>query len=76
MTGDNLDDVRMRIMELENSPIFDALEWSKVLADLEAAGRECALSDARRRMMTAKQNAKVVVEYSAGMPFQMSTVDV
>lgn len=53
----NIDDVRMRIMQLEVNPIFDAQAWSQVLADLEAAGRGCALADASRRMDTARTNA-------------------
>lgn len=57
MSGTNIDTIRERIMALEVSPIFDALEWAKVLADLEAAGRVSALADARRRMETAQQNA-------------------
>lgn len=57
MFQSNIDPIRERIAELENSPIFDALEWSKVLADLETAGRLSALADARRRMETAQNNA-------------------
>lgn len=57
MSGTNIDTIRERIMALEVSPIFDAFEWAKVLADLEAAGRVSALADAKRRMETAKKNA-------------------
>lgn len=57
MFQSNIDPIRERIIALESSPIFDALEWSKVLADLEAGGRLSALADARRRMETAQNNA-------------------
>lgn len=63
MSGTNIDTIRERIMALEVSPIFDALEWAKVLADLEAAGRVSALADARRRMETAQKNAVGIAAY-------------
>ncbi|MBN8654805.1 MAG: hypothetical protein J0M11_03645 [Anaerolineae bacterium] len=63
MFQSNIDPIRERIAELENSPIFDALEWSKVLADLETAGRLSALADARRRMETAQNNAVCIAAF-------------
>lgn len=57
MFGSNIDPIRERIMQLEGQPIFDALAWSQVLADLEDAGRVSALADASRRMDTARTNA-------------------
>lgn len=63
MTGTNIDPIRERIMALEVNLIFDALEWAKVLADLEAAGRVAGLADAKRRMETARQNAVGIVAY-------------
>lgn len=57
MVENNIDPIRERIMQLEGQPIFDALAWSQVLADLESAGRVSALADVRRRMDTARTNA-------------------
>lgn len=56
LAGSNIDDVRLRIMDLEDAAVFDAMAWSRVLADLEAAGRVSALADAKRRMETARSN--------------------
>jgi len=56
----NIDDVRDEIMRLESAPHFDANAWSRVLADLSAAGRLSALADAQRRMETARSNQPVV----------------
>lgn len=55
-TQTNIDDVRAEIMRLEAAPHFDAVAWSRVLADLEAASRFSALADAQRRMDTARSN--------------------
>jgi hypothetical protein len=57
--GSNIDDVRAEIMRLEAAPHFDADAWSRVLADLSAAGRVSALADAQRRMETARSNQPV-----------------
>lgn len=56
LAASNIDDVRAEIMRLENADHFDAEAWSRVLADLSAAGREFGLADARRRMETAQAN--------------------
>lgn len=52
----NIDDVRAEIMRLESAPVFDAVAWAKVLADMESQGRVAGLADARRRMETARAN--------------------
>ncbi len=58
--GSNIDDIRAEIMRLEAAPRFDAVAWSRALADLSAAGRVSALADARRRMETARHNQPAV----------------
>lgn len=50
----NVDDVRARIMALEDASAFDERAWQMVLADLAAQGRVSALADAERRMETAR----------------------
>lgn len=60
IAGSNIDDVRARLMALENAEIFDAMAWSQVLADLAAAGRLSALADAERRMETARGNQSLI----------------
>ena len=63
----NIDHVRAEIMRLEAAPHFDAGAWSRVLADLSAAGRVSALADATRRMETARSNQPVVgVDWASG----------
>lgn len=57
----NLDGMRLRIMQLENSLIYDDEAWQKVLADLRASGRECALADAERRKAYAQSWQVVAV---------------
>lgn len=56
----NIDDVRAEIMRLEVAAHFDANAWSRVLADLSAAGRVAGLADAQRRMETARSNQPAV----------------
>lgn len=56
----NIDDVRAEIMRLESAPVFDAVAWAKVLADMDSQGRVAGLADARRRMETARENQIVV----------------
>lgn len=60
LLGTNIDDTRAEIMRLENAKYFDADAWSRVLADLSAAGRVVALEDAKRRMETARGNQSAV----------------
>lgn len=57
----NIDDMRARIMELENAKIFDSGAWANVLSKL--ADRPAAMADAQRRMQTAMMNAQAVVIY-------------
>lgn len=63
----NIDNVRMRIMALESATVFDNLAWQCVFADLRAAGRLSALSDAERRMETARTNSVGGVDWADGM---------
>lgn len=58
--GSNLDDVRLEIMRLENETVFDQRAWANVLGQL--SNSPARRQDAVRRMMTAKQNATVIVE--------------
>lgn len=60
MMQTNIDEVRAEIMRLEAAPHFDAAAWSRVLADLSAAGRVAGLADAQRRMETARSNQPAV----------------
>ena len=61
--GSNIDDIRAEIMRLENEPIFDQRAWAAVLGQL--SNSPCRRQDAVRRMMTAKQNAAVILEQPA-----------
>jgi hypothetical protein len=63
----NIDDIRDRIMRLEDAPTFDQLAWDMVLSDLRAAGRLSALNDAERRMDTARHNQPMHVSTDLGM---------
>ena len=63
----NIDEIRDRIMRLESAPTFDQLAWDMVLADLRAAGRLSALSDAERRMDTAMRYQPMHVRTDLGM---------
>lgn len=58
----NIDDIRAEIMRLEAAAHFDADAWSRVLADLSAAGRFSALDDAKRRMETARSNQLALID--------------
>ncbi len=60
IAGSNIDDVRTRIMALENAEYFDGDAWQRVLADLRAAGRVAGLADAERRMETARGNQSLI----------------
>lgn len=56
----NIDDVRAKIMRLENEKVFDQRAWANVLAQLsDSPSRR---QDAVRRMMTAKENATAILE--------------
>lgn len=63
----NIDEIRERIMRLEDALTFDQLAWDMVLADLRAAGRLSALADAERRMDTAKRYQPMHVRTDLGM---------
>lgn len=56
----NIDDVRAEIMRLENADVFDQRAWAAVLGQL--SNSPSRRQDAVRRMMTAKQNAKAILE--------------
>lgn len=62
----NIDDVRAEIMRLEGEKVFDQRAWENVLAQL--SNSPSRRQDAVRRMITAKQNAKAILEQpNAGM---------
>ncbi len=56
----NIDDVRAEIMRLENEPVFDTAAWLAVLQQMQ--DRPSGLADARRRMMTAYDNATMLLD--------------
>lgn len=56
----NIDPIRAEIMRLENEPVFDTGSWLAVLGQLQDS--PCRLADARRRMMTAYDNARMYLD--------------
>lgn len=67
----NIDDVRARIMALESASVFDERGWQMALADLAAHGRVSALSDAQRRMATARRNQQIDILCDDAIFFEM-----
>ena len=70
----NIDDTRAEIMRLESAPTFDAEAWTRVLADLESAGRVSGLADAKRRMETARENQPAPVAVETGFKYGMKLI--
>lgn len=67
----NIDDVRAKIMLLENAQEFDAMAWSRVFSQL--GDRPSAMADAKRRMETAISNQKPVIPWD-GMVIEFPSV--
>lgn len=61
-TGSNVDPVRREIVRLENSVVFDAPAWERVLDALESQGRSAGFADALRRRECARMRQASVFE--------------
>jgi hypothetical protein len=58
----NIDLIRAEIMRLENATVFLRAPWDRVIAELVYTRQLGRLSDALRRMETARKNQRVSVE--------------